>query len=372
MEAPSAAVVVEDWLCCKYWVFDEIFTGLVKHYRHLLKNTYRCDSICVVGFVLRFFSLLEVWLTSRLIEPSKFQDSQDAVGLRFDSPAPSPGDEDAAVPTQEDPITPDVKSPELVPNEVVQESPKVLPEGNMDVVPGEAVEPEGDKGEVAETPPIQQHHILDEMLTRVQQDLALGKVPGKGRKPKKDADAAPARGRGRNKGGKGKGRGKGAKAAKSKASKPATCRRLPLENVDPAEKFSLTKEPQLWEDSDEETPVSNPGGEASGSRPEAGAKAKPAKPGDVAPKRRGRKPKVESAGSAPKAEPKKRRAPKEKPAPKKSAKGKDKVQKVEDGDRKPHIPVFKTCTIVPYWSRNAIALKVQTGLTKSGWTQAWF
>ena len=24
VEAASAAVVVEDWLCCKYWVFDEI------------------------------------------------------------------------------------------------------------------------------------------------------------------------------------------------------------------------------------------------------------------------------------------------------------------------------------------------------------
>ena len=229
---------------------------------------------------------------------------------------------------------------------------------------------------------------MDGLLTRVQQDMALGKVPGKGRRPKKDkkdVDAAPGRGRGRNKG-EGKGRGRGAKAAKSKASKPRECRKLPLENVDPSEDFSLSKDPELWEDSDdEEKPISNPGGAASGSRPEADANAKPSRPEEV-PKRRGRKPRVESAGSAPKAAPKKRSAPKEKPAPKKSAKGgpnshggkgKDKVEK--DGDKgegrvhkRPNIPVFETSTIVPYWSRNAIALKVPTGFTKSGWTQAWF
>lgn len=287
-------------------------------------------------------------------------------------------DEDNEVPpTQEDPITPDTKAAEVVP-----ESPEGLPEENMDSVPGEAVEPEGDKGEVAPTTP-KEHHILDELLTRVQQDLALGKVPGKGRRPKKDADAAPGRGRGRNKGEGGKGRGRGAKAAKSKASKPRECRKLQLENVDPSEEFSLSKEPELWENSDEEKPISNPGGAASGSRPEADAKAKPSRPEGV-PKRRGRKPRVESAGSAPKAAPKKRSAPKEKPAPKKSAKGepnshggkgKDKVEKDEGEGRvhkRPNIPVFETSTIVPYWSRNAIALKVPTGFTKSGWTQAWF
>ena len=263
---------------------------------------------------------MEIWLTSHLVEPSRFQDSQDVLDFQIESPAPSPteDDEDNEVPpTQEDPITPDTKAAEVVP-----ESPMGLPEENMDSVPGEAVEPEGDKGEVAETPP-KEHHILDGLLTRVQQDMALGKVPGKGRRPKKDkkdVGAAPGRGRGRNKG-EGKGRGRGAKAAKSKASKPRECRKLPLENVDPSEDFSLSKEPELWEDSDdEEKPISNPGGAASGSRPEADAKAKPSRPEEV-PKRRGRKPRVESAGSAPKAAPKKRSAPKEKPGPKKSAKG---------------------------------------------------
>ena len=68
----------------------------------------------------------------------------------MESPAPSPteDDEDNEVPpTQEDPITPDTKAAEVVP-----ESPMGLPEENMDSVPGEAVEPEGDKGEVAENP----------------------------------------------------------------------------------------------------------------------------------------------------------------------------------------------------------------------------
>ena len=33
-------------------------------------------------------------------------------------------------------------------------------------------------------------------------------------------------------------------------------------------------------------------------------------------------------------------------------------------------PAFKTCSVVPYWSRNAVALKVNTGKGKSGMTQA--
>eukprot|EP00435_Cladocopium_sp_Y103_P009682 s95_g2.t1 len=275
-------------------------------------------------------------------------------------------------------------------------SPKDLPEGNSVAVPEEPGELEGEGGEVAPTSP-KQHHILDELLTRAKEDLALGKVPGKGRKPKKNADEPGGRGRGRNKG-EGKGRGRGARAAKSKASKPAVCRKLPLEDVDPSEQFSLTKEPEIWKNSDEEIPISNPEGEASAARPEAKAKAKAkaTKAEDGEPKRRGRKPRVESAASAPDPKPepkrrsapkvpKKRSSPKVKPAPKKSEKeettnkGRKGSKKVGDeGEapvpkpKRPNIPLFQTCTIVPYWSRDAIAIKVQSTFTKSGWTQAWF
>ena len=278
-------------------------------------------------------------------------------------------------------MTPDPKSPEVLPEKPKMDSVPVVavgPEGDAVEPEGGAVEPEGDKGEVAAASP-KQHHILDELLTRAQQDLALGKVPGKGRRPKKDVAAAPGRGRARNKGESGRGRGRGARAAKSKASKPAACRKLPLENVDPSEDFSLTKEPESWVDSDEEMPVSNSGGEASSSRPKGKAKAKPARPEDGVAKRRGRKPRVESAGSAPKPQPKKRSAPKVKAAPKKSRKGEPTKKVEEERDegkgstrKRPNIPVFQTSTIVPYWSRNAIALKVHSALTKSGWTQAWF
>ena len=62
-----------------------------------------------------------------------------------------------------------------------------------------------------------QHHILDELLTRHKQDMALGINPGKGRK-KKDtievkatqAKTKSSKGRGR---GRGKGRGRGSKKA---------------------------------------------------------------------------------------------------------------------------------------------------------------
>lgn len=333
-------------------------------------------------------------------------DGSKSAELEFSSVCPSPS------PANEEPLNPE--------------------DLNEDSIPPTQPEPKEMEEEAGEE---HQHHILDELLTRHKQDIALGKNPGKGRKKKgttevkaTQAKTKSSKGRGR---GRGKGRGRGSKKA---AEEEAAADMNPDE-----ENFSLLKaEPELWIDSDAEaepasktdkqqqqaaeSPAVKPkarkgkkavkaesGASASSPAPRAKAKAnakgkaKTSSKGDKAkegatPKEglTTRKRKAPEAGTdtpkTPKAKAKAKakagKSPKAKAAAKALAK-KSKAGPKADPEapsspsaaapkppaRKPKVKMnqpFKHSTIVPYWSRQAIALKVQTGLGVSGLTQVYY
>ena len=171
--------------------------------------------------------------------------------------------------------------------------------------------------------PAAEHHILDPLITRFQQDLALGKQPGKGRKRKTDAAASS----------KAKASPKvKAKAAKAKAKAKA----------EPKEKGRKGKAAKVKESTGDLE-----GGEAQAAQPRR-ARAKAAPKAKAAAGRA----RQASAASIPAPHPV-------------AAAPKHKARKTQ----KPQ--TFSHSSIVPYWSRNAVALKVKTGLGVSGLTQAW-
>ena len=267
--------------------------------------------------------------------------------------------------------------------------------------------------------------IPDVDLTRHQQDAALGKRPGKGRKPKapKEQEAKPKghkKGKGRGKGkspakgrggakGKGRSKGKGGKARKA----------LDFEDSKNDEQLSLIRqEPELWTDSGDEKgePVKPKAkaapkrhskakavAESEDSRVPKRARSDQVKPADgegsnpkktrkdeekvdkvkPAPKTRSKKQKDQGKANEEEEKPEKKsrkgktQDPEEQTKRKSKATAKDEQGKEEDQSKKQRrngvmhtIPRFQHSTIVPYWSRGAVALKVKTGLGVSGLTQA--
>lgn len=327
--------------------------------------------------------------------------SEEPEELEFSSVCPSPS------PANEEPLKPE--------------------DLNEDSIPPTQPEPKEMEEEAGEG---QQHHILDELLTRHQQDIALGKNPGKGRKKKDTTEVKATQAKTKSSKGRGRGRGKG----RGRGSKKAVEEEEAGADMNPDEEnFSLLKaEPELWIDSDAEaepasktdkqqqqqqaaeTPAPKPkarkgkkavkaesGASASSQAPRAKAKAsakgkaKTSSKGDKA--KEGlttRKRKAPEAGTDTPKTPKAKakavagKSPKAKAAAKALAK-KSKAGPKADPEapsspsaaapkplaRKPKVKMnqpFKHSTIVPYWSRQAIALKVQTGLGVSGLTQAWY
>lgn len=174
---------------------------------------------------------------------------------------PEPEEPMPTEPLVEQPLPTEPLVEQAMPTEPVVERPvETAGEEEEKVDPPKSVQDELD---ALEHPP---HHMLDPLLTRVNQDKALGKVPGKGRKPKAQVEdqKGPKTGKGKKgKGNKGKGKGKGKKGKnaspkkavpKTKAAPKRKCRTSKVLDMDAAEgaNFSLLKEtPELMGSEDD-------------------------------------------------------------------------------------------------------------------------
>ena len=219
----------------------------------------------------------------------------------------------------------------------------------------------------------QEHHILDELenkyLRRAEQD-ALRRAP---QEDQEDGRGSRGRGRGRGKGrGKGKGKGKGRKGRGKGESKPKSRkgvrRALQPELEESVGSDSCSVHATAGSDLPQPTP------KKAAKAPKRAAKAK------ASPKNKSKQSKAKAAAKA-KGAPKAKAAAKAKSAPapaegpradaedaaapaKKKLRGK-KAHPVEI-----EIPEFNYATIVPYWSRNACALKMPELDNPSHITQA--
>ncbi len=257
----------------------------------------------------------------------------------------------------------DEEGVEAVEVEVEVQDGKSQDEEEVEKVEVPASQPRGDEeDEEEQKPPVDQtHHILDEfqkkILLRAEQDTAMG-VAGKGRKKKdkaeKEAEQVPKR--------KGKrGDAKDVPSATSAAPKKRT--RKP--KVSDGE--TAPKKPRTAKTSGKKDPVARRLFH------------------DESPE------KSEKTSPPTKPNPKKKASPKKKAPPKKTEKaktgdkeekkvkiGKVKEEKAEKGskaarvprEKKPKVPSFSCSHVVPYWSRDAVALKVPGGGGKTGLTQA--
>ena len=200
--------------------------------------------------------------------------------------------------------------------------------------------------EQPEGPP---HHILDPLAERILK--------------RQDQDKLYVEKRGKQRGrGKGKGRGRG------KQVKDPVCR-----NLFPSDEEGSDKEvPPPDVESEPAKPkrkakpaFKRPAASASASRgrkPKAETVEEPVPPVEPAPKKRARKPKQEEKAE----ENKKDKANKEKENKpgKRIRKDEDTTQQPKPKVEKIPIPVFHSCTVVPYWSRLACGLKVPCNLGK--------
>ena len=218
----------------------------------------------------------------------------------------------------------------------------------------------------------QEHHILDELenkyLRRAEQD-ALRWAP---QEDQEDGRGSRGRGRGRGKGrGKGKGKGKGRKGRGKGESKPKSRkgvrRALQPELEESVGSDSCSVHATAGSDLPQPTP------KKAAKAPKRAAKAK------ASPKNKSKQSKAKAAAKA-KGAPKAKAAAKAKSAP---APAEGPRADAEDAaapakklrGKKAHpveieIPEFNYATIVPYWSRNACALKMPELDNPSHITQA--
>ena len=246
----------------------------------------------------------------------------------------------------------------------------------------EVREPEVEPEKPPTNPP-SQHHILDEfaekVLTRADQDkLRWGDGDAEESKDKSKKGGRKGKGRGKGKKGKGRGRGRGRGKGRGPPGKttPKPKTRISSKafekyvgetkrNLSP--KFDEAMGDEDWtlaKDKAETTPKSTKG--PSMKRPATKAKAK-------AKAKASQKPKGSSVPSAVSG------IGGEEEKPKKRAKtsgdgGVDASAGVKKrGNPGLAVPTFSHCTLVPYWSRNAVALKMpikDDGASSSGLTQA--
>ena len=216
-----------------------------------------------------------------------------------------------------------------------------------------------------------EHHILDEIekkyMSRAEQDAPFG-LKGKGRKKRKEEDGnggvevkpKSKKGRGQKDGEDGD---QGEPAA-PQTKKPRQPRGKKSEKgaVDQGKSAaSQPKKPRQPRGKKSETGD----GDVDQEEPAASQPKKPRQP---------RKKKSEESTPKPKASAKAKALAKAKASSSKAKKtGKQEIgEEPKRRTRRSKVsqPVFKTCSVVPYWSRNAVALKVNTGKGKSGMTQA--
>ncbi|CAL1165988.1 unnamed protein product [Cladocopium goreaui] len=220
----------------------------------------------------------------------------------------------------------------------------------------------------------QEHHILDELenkyLRRAEQD-ALRWAP---QEDQEDGRGSRGRGRGRGKGrGKGKGKGKGRKGRGKGESKPKSRkgvrRALQPELEESVGSDSCSVHATAGSDLPQPTP------KKAAKAPKRAAKAK------ASPKNKSKQSKAKAAAKA-KGAPKAKAAAKAKSAP---APAEGPRADAEDAaapakklrGKKAHpveieIPEFNYATIVPYWSRNACALKMPELDNPSHITQSFY
>ena len=221
-----------------------------------------------------------------------------------------------------------------------------------------------------------EHHILDELqqklLTREQQDAALGMM-GKGRKKKGTAEAkasakAKAKGKAKGKATKPSPKPKGRANKKQgevthEEEKAPRKRRAKAEASGPSEpEITKPKRQRKAKKVDSEPEHPSPRFEVDPADPVRrtlfhGADELPSPPASSKPaakaKPKGKKQQKEDKPvGTPKVVPKRKAAPKKQDHP------------------KIKVPGFTHSNIVPYWSRNAVALKVPGGNGKTGLTQA--
>ena len=207
-----------------------------------------------------------------------------------------------------------------------------------------------------------QHHILDDLanriLTRAAQDEAMG-TTCKGRKPKSS------------------------KAKAEPKAKVSRCRKTKAQQ-EPQEHEPVRR--RLFQgDGDDASHCATPGESPPPEKPMTRRGRKPAakqaakspkvKKQRMTPKKRpaARKTRSEvAASSAPEPQPLAQEAAAELPAPPAPAAPPAPLAKSGPKPRRAteKLPTFSHCNIVPYWSRDAVALKVPTGQGKSGLTQA--
>ena len=213
----------------------------------------------------------------------------------------------------------------------------------------------------------QEHHILDELqgkfLRRAEQD-ALRRAPQEG----EEDGRGRGRGRGRGKGrGKGKGKGKGKKGRGKGESKPKGRKRV---------RRALQPEFEESVGSDSWSVKAVAGSDAPQPAPKKAPKAKQTAKSKASPKNKSKETRAKAAAKA-KGVPKEKAKAKAKstPAPPADADSAGAPKKLRG--KKAHgveieIPVFNYATIVPYWSRNACALKMPESGNPSNITQAGF
>ena len=240
------------------------------------------------------------------------------------------------------------------------------------------------------------HHILDgieqKVLLRSRQDMAFG-LQGKGRKRKVRPEAEPKAAPKANPSTSGRGKSQAVGEPKAKAArKPRATKKPKATDHSPVKPKNLSKDLQDAASEDERKKVAqqwealatghsqhdaekgqSPSASASPkARPKAGAKRKAKATGKAKAK----------AKASPLAKAKAKSDTEAKPEAK--AKGKAKGKKEEKvAHEKPEVkgtpqkkrrkitlPTFNHCALVLYWSRNAAAIKVSTGIGASGLTQA--
>ena len=241
----------------------------------------------------------------------------------------------------------------------------------------EIKEPEIKEPEVKEPEAPPEHHMLDEyakkVLTRAEQDALRWGGDGDVEKAEKKKGGGKGRGRGKGKGrGKGRGRGKSDGKGKGKKNpKPKTraskafgkyvgdtkqSLNTKFEEASKDDDWSLAKDGKRETETSTKTkPLKRP---AAAKATVSKAKTKASDKPDA----------LDVSGSGGEDEKPKKRA---------KSSGDEKGSAAPSGKKRGNpgvaIPTFTHCTIVPYWSRNAVALKMpckDDGASSSGLTQA--
>lgn len=260
------------------------------------------------------------------------------------------------------------EAPDVI-EEVEKEGPYVIEEVEKEVpdeIPASQPRPPSETGKEEKG-----HHMLDELqekiLSRAEQDAALG-LGGKGRKRKGEAKAKASP--------KAKGKAKAKAKGKAAAKKP--------NKVDEEEKPTRKRKAQDKPSGDSQPENPKPRRQRKGKANKDG----PSPLFQVSPKDPVRRVLFPDDSTSPpalkkpaaKAKAKARKEQKEVVVtPKAKAKSKSKAAPKKDEETKKvtthpkiKLPAFTHSTIAPYWSRNAVALKVPGGNGKNGLTQAGY